>query len=72
MKKVLMLSLILAGAAAFAGCASSGYPSTEVRIEKVNKTIQAEQLTGQPSEARDKRFGEWTGVKDGPETAPKK
>lgn len=71
MRKAVMLSLLLGAAAAATGCAS-GYPSTEERIQKVDQTIQKEQLQGQPSEARDKRFGDWTGAKAGPEQPPKK
>ncbi|NUN48352.1 MAG: hypothetical protein HUU15_05935 [Candidatus Brocadiae bacterium] len=41
------------------GC-SSGYPSTQDRIENVETTIRKNSLTGEPEEARDKRFTDST------------
>lgn len=71
MKKTLKLAGMLGAAAFLAGCAS-GYPSTEDRIKAVDKTIQNDHLSGQRSDARDKRFSDWTGVKPAPEPPPKK
>lgn len=72
MKKNLKLAALLAAAVTVAGCASAGYPSTEDRIKAVEKTMAAEQLSGQRSDSRDKRFFDWTGVKPAPEAPPKK
>lgn len=71
MKKTIKLAGMLGAAALLAGCAS-GYPSTEDRIKAVEKTMAAEQLSGQRSDSRDKRFFDWTGVKPAPEAPPKK
>ncbi len=71
MKRTIKLAGMLGAAAFLAGCAS-GYPSTEDRIKAVEKTMAAEQLSGQRSDSRDKRFFDWTGVKPAPEAPPKK
>lgn len=55
MRKLILSGVVLIVVAVVSGC-GSGYPSTGRRIEEVDETIKSKNLTGEPNEARDKRF----------------
>ncbi|MEK7469633.1 MAG: hypothetical protein AAB074_19845 [Planctomycetota bacterium] len=54
--KSLAAGAVLAATAFLGGCASSGYPDTEERIENIDTTIKKGNLQGRGNESRDQRF----------------